>query len=254
MSKCAISTQFCPQKSIVNEASCARVVSCARVSRPRTTTDRRSPPPAYRPAADLSALALPASAARYLSNHAMSFCDARLPSFAGKAVAGVFDDHQLARNFLLLELGQDASLLSSFTRSSLSPWMSSVGGSSGVTCKHRRDRFGQLRVELEGGELVVRADPFAQIDGWEVRDDCRHAVAGAIDFVLARPSSPSSDAVPSISERCPPALPPQTPMRSGSMSYSLACRRMYRTARRTSATASGTLNCGELPWRTMNSV
>lgn len=66
--------------------------------------------------------------------------------------------------------------------------------------------------------------------------------------------SPASPVVPSSSARCPPALLPKTPMRSGSTPYSPACCRMKRTERRTSATIDVKECCGQLPCLTAKTV
>jgi len=66
--------------------------------------------------------------------------------------------------------------------------------------------------------------------------------------------SPESGVVPSSRASCPPALPPNTPMRLTSTLYSAACWRMKRTARRMSATISDMGYLGVLPCLTANTV
>ena len=132
--------------------------------------------------------------------------------------------------------------------------MSSVGGSSGETCSSGETDSASFGSKSSAGNSSLSSDPFAQIDGRKIGDDRGHAVARAIDFVFrvlvafvgrraehqrqmpARAAAADADPV---RDRC------RSPRHAS---------RMYRTARRTSATASGTLNCGELPCRTMNSV
>ena len=54
--------------------------------------------------------------------------------------------------------------------------------------------------------------------------------------------------------RWPPALPPVTPILSGSMPYFAALARMNRTARFRSTTISAMLKRGCVPWTTTNVV
>ena len=145
------------------------------------------------------------------------------------------------------------SLLASGTSRSASPWIMSTGGSSALAkpmgetapaSSGSKSRAGNLsfgptdRVRSTGGNRATTA--------W-TRLETRSTGSAAT-------GSPASPASPSINDRCPPALPPLTPIRSGSMPWSAACMRMWRTARRTSSTASGTLKSGALPWWTANTV